>query len=81
MKRLWLLLLTGSAIALSPDQPALSRQLANSWESATYSASSFTTGLLKLGLWLLAYSPYLVVLLVGTVIARRVARRSVRNSN
>ncbi len=69
-----------SAIAFSPDQPALSRQLANSWESATYSAGSFTTGLLKLGLWLLAYSPYLAVLLIGTVIARRVARRSIRNS-
>ncbi len=33
-----------SAIALSPSQPTLSRQLGNSWESATYSASSFTTG-------------------------------------
>lgn len=70
-----------SAIAFSPEQPDLSRQLANSWESATYSVSSFTTGLLKLGLWLLAYSPYLAVLLAGTDIARRVARRSVHNSS
>ena len=70
-----------SAIALSPDQPALSRQLANSWESATYSVGNFTTGLLKLGLWLLAYSPYVAMLLAGTVIARRVARRSVRSGS
>ncbi len=67
-----------SAIAFSPNQPTLSRQLANSWESASYSASSFTTGLLKLGLWLLAYSPYLAVLLCAAAIARK-ARRSIRS--
>lgn len=67
-----------SAIAFSPNQPALSRQLTNSWESATYSVGSFTTGLLKLGLWLLAYSPYLVVLLCTAAIARK-ARRSIRS--
>ncbi len=67
-----------SAIAFSPNQPTLSRQLANSWESATYSALSFTAGLLKLGLWLLAYSPYLAVLLCTAAIARK-ARRSIRS--
>lgn len=65
-----------SAIALSPNKPVFSRQLANSWESATSSVGDFTTDLLQLGLWLLAYSPYLAALLCGAMIARKVARRS-----
>lgn len=63
-----------SAITLSPNKPAFSSQLANSWESATFSVREFTTDLLQLGLWLLAYSPYLAVVLCGAVIARRVRR-------
>jgi archaellum component FlaC len=65
-----------SAIALSPNKPVFARQLANSWESATSSVGDFTTDLLQLGLWLLAYSPYLAALLCGAIIARKVARRS-----
>ncbi|MGB3790577.1 MAG: DUF4349 domain-containing protein [Phormidesmis sp.] len=61
-----------SAIALTPDQPALTLQLSNSWRSAAHSVGSFTTNLLQIGLWLLAYSPYLVVLLCGAVLVRQV---------
>ena len=68
-----------SAIALSPNQPALSVQLGNAWESATYSVSSVTTGLLKLSLWILAYSPYIAVLLGSAVVITKV-RRTVRNN-
>ncbi|MEM8503046.1 MAG: DUF4349 domain-containing protein [Cyanobacteria bacterium P01_D01_bin.1] len=60
-----------SAIAFASSQPSLSRQLANSWRSATQSVGSFTTGLLQIGLWLLVYSPYLMVLLCGAVLVRR----------
>ncbi|MEL6776011.1 MAG: DUF4349 domain-containing protein [Cyanobacteria bacterium J06597_16] len=63
-----------SAIALSPKQPAVSNQLKTSWKAATQSVGEFTTDLLQLGLWLLAYSPYLAVLLCGAVVARRVRR-------
>lgn len=63
-----------SAIAASPTKPAFTRQLSNSWESATHSVGEFTTDLLQLGLWLLAYSPYLAILLCGALIARRVRR-------
>ncbi|MGB3299046.1 MAG: DUF4349 domain-containing protein [Phormidesmis sp.] len=63
-----------SAIATSPTQPAFTRQLSNSWEGATNSVGEFTTDLLQLGLWLLAYSPYLAILLGGALIARRVRR-------
>ena len=61
-----------SAIALTPDQPALTLQLSNSWRSATHSVGSFTTNLLQIGLWLLAYSPYLIVLLCGAALIRKV---------
>ena len=63
-----------SAIAAAPTKPAFTRQLSNSWKDATHSVSEFTTDLLQLGLWLLAYSPYLAALLCGVLIARRVRR-------
>lgn len=63
-----------SAITASPTKPAFTRQLSNSWEGATHSVGEFTTDLLQLGLWLLAYSPYLAMLLCGALIARRVRR-------
>ena len=69
-----------SAIAFSPTtKPAFSRQISNSWSAATSSVGDFTTDLLQLGLWLLAYSPYLAVLACGGVLLNRV-RRSARNS-
>lgn len=69
-----------SAIASAPDQPAAAAQLTNAWKSATHSVGAFTTDLLQLGLWLLAYSPYLAIVLCGAILARRIARRSARNS-
>ena len=63
-----------SAIAQTPSQPAFTTQLANTWKTATASVGSFTTDLLQLGLWLLVYSPYLAILLVGAAIARKVLR-------
>lgn len=70
-----------SAIASVPDQPAASAQLTNAWKSATHSVGAFTTDLLQLGLWLLAYSPYLAIVLCGAIVARKIARRSARNSS
>lgn len=61
-----------SAIAPTSSEPGVSRQLSNSWRSATHSVGSFTTDLLQIGLWLLAYSPYLAVLLCGAVVVRKV---------
>lgn len=65
-----------SSVILSPDKPAFTRQLANSWEAATSSVGEFTTDLLQLGLWLLAYSPYIFVMVCGAAIARKLVRRS-----
>ena len=69
-----------SAVTSTPDQPAAAAQLANAWRTSTHSVAAFTTDLLQLGLWLLAYSPYLAVLLCGAVVARKIARRSARSN-
>jgi Domain of unknown function (DUF4349) len=44
------------------SQPAVGIQISNSWESATQSFGKLTVDLLQLGIWLMVYSPYLLVL-------------------
>jgi hypothetical protein len=46
--------------AVAPLRPA-GETLGNTWQAATRSFKAFTLGGLKVGLWLLAYSPYLVL--------------------
>ncbi len=58
------------------SKPAFSRQIGSSWKSATSSVGDFTTDLLQLGIWLLAYSPYLAILLCGAVLLRKATRSS-----
>lgn len=53
------------AIASIPAQQPLATQMQDAWEQATHSVSQLTTNLLKLGVWLVAYSPYWLVLAVG----------------
>lgn len=50
------------AIASNTPSTALGTEIQGSWQAATRSVGGFSRGLLKLGLWLLAYSPYLVLL-------------------
>jgi hypothetical protein len=49
-------------VASIRTQPATEVQIENTWESATHSFSKLTVDLLQLGIWLLVYSPYWVVL-------------------
>jgi ACT domain-containing protein len=44
------------------SQPAVGAQINNTWESATSSFGKFTVDLLQLGIWLMVYSPYWVLL-------------------
>jgi len=44
------------------SQPAVGAQINNTWESATHSFGKFTVDLLQLGIWLMVYSPYWLVL-------------------
>lgn len=50
------------AIASTPNQSSLAVQTQDTWSQATHSVGKFTTGLLKLGIWTIAYSPYLLVI-------------------
>ncbi|MBW4547819.1 MAG: DUF4349 domain-containing protein [Symplocastrum torsivum CPER-KK1] len=51
-----------AAVSITTPQQPLGLQVQDTWNKATRSVSEFTTGLLKLGLWLMAYSPYLLLL-------------------
>lgn len=44
------------------SQPAVGAQISNTWESATHSFGKFTVDLLQLGIWLMVYSPYWLLL-------------------
>lgn len=46
------------------NTPALALQLQETWQQSTSSLGRVTTGLLKLGLWLLVYSPYWALIIL-----------------
>jgi Domain of unknown function (DUF4349) len=54
-----------AATATIPQEQPLGVQFGESWRSATHSVGQLTSSLLKLGLWLLAYSPYLLMITAG----------------
>lgn len=51
-----------AAISSNNPQRALGTQLQESWNKSTNSFGDFSVGLLKLGIWLMVYSPYFLVL-------------------
>jgi hypothetical protein len=51
-----------AAISTTTAQPPLGLQVRDTWNNATHSMGELTTGLLRLGIWLIAYSPYLLLL-------------------
>ncbi|HEY9738733.1 MAG TPA: hypothetical protein V6D06_20710, partial [Trichocoleus sp.] len=51
-----------SAIATAPTTRPLGETLGTSWQSASQSVQAFTVNLLRISLWLLAYSPYLALI-------------------
>lgn len=55
----------------SSNTPALDLQLRETWQQSTSSLGRVTTGLLKLGLWLLVYSPYLALIIFAIYGYRR----------
>jgi archaellum component FlaC len=50
-----------AAVSSTSSQPALNLQVQETWNKSTHSLSSFSVGLLKLGIWLIVYSPYLLI--------------------
>ncbi|MBE8990234.1 DUF4349 domain-containing protein [Nostoc sp. LEGE 12450] len=51
-----------AAVSSTSSQPALGLQVQETWNNSTHSLSTFSVGLLKLGIWLIVYSPYLLIL-------------------
>ena len=51
-----------ATVSSNGTQRALGSQLQESWNKSTNSFGDFTVGLLKLGIWLMVYSPYLLAL-------------------
>jgi len=49
------------AVVPLPSQPALDSQVKETWNQATHAVGSLTTTLIKLIIWLTAFSPYLLV--------------------
>ncbi|MBW4680714.1 MAG: DUF4349 domain-containing protein [Microcoleus vaginatus WJT46-NPBG5] len=56
-----LLNLEAAVSASSKTQPTLGLRMQESWGKATHSVSEFTLGLLALSIWLVAFSPYLLL--------------------
>ncbi|MCU0526138.1 MAG: DUF4349 domain-containing protein [Elainella sp. Prado103] len=54
-----------------PMQPEMLTQAQEAWQQATHSVGQFTVSLMKLGLWLLAYSPYGFVLMLSVLLVHR----------
>lgn len=50
-----------AAVSSTSSQPAFGLQVQETWNKSTHSLSSFSVGLLKLGIWLVVYSPYLLI--------------------
>ncbi|MEH1788717.1 DUF4349 domain-containing protein [Nostoc sp.] len=50
-----------AAVSSTSPQPAFGLQVQETWKKSTHSLSAFSIGLLKLGIWLIVYSPYLLI--------------------
>lgn len=64
------------SLASIPPQPSANNQLQETWEQATHSLRKSTVDLLQLGIWLLVYSPYWLILAgVGYFVYTRLQQR------
>ncbi|MHC5746142.1 MAG: DUF4349 domain-containing protein [Nostoc sp.] len=50
-----------AAVSSTSPQPAFGLQVQETWNNSTHSLNAFSVGLLKLGIWLIVYSPYLLI--------------------
>ncbi|MBV6624026.1 MAG: DUF4349 domain-containing protein [Rivularia sp. (in: Bacteria)] len=54
-----------AAVSKKGNQPGLPSQIQDAWNNSTSSFAAFTVGLMKLGIWLVVYTPYLFVLIAA----------------
>lgn len=58
-----------AAVSTTTPQQPLGLQVEDTWNNATQSVGELTTNLLRFAIWLIAYTPYLLVLAAATVFA------------
>lgn len=51
-----------AAVSTTTDSRSFNSQIQETWNNSTYSLREFSIGLLRLGIWLIVYSPYLALL-------------------
>ncbi len=60
-----------AAVSSTGNQPGLPSQIQDAWNNSTRSFGSFTVGLMKLGIWLVVYTPYLLILVAAGYFLKR----------
>ncbi|MDY6897523.1 MAG: DUF4349 domain-containing protein [Cyanobacteriota bacterium] len=60
-----------AAVASTSNQPGLPSQIQDTWNNSTSSFAAFTVGLMKLGIWLIVYTPYLLILVAAGYFLKR----------
>ncbi|MGL5082801.1 MAG: DUF4349 domain-containing protein [Microcoleaceae cyanobacterium] len=60
-----------AAIASPTSERSVANQLQETWQDVSRSLGQFTTNLMQLGIWLLLYSPYLLLITGGGVLFYR----------
>jgi hypothetical protein len=76
-----------AAVSSTSNQPGLPSQIQDAWNNSTRSFGAFTVSLMKLGIWLLVYTPYLLILVaVGYFLKRkfrykRILQQTPRSTN
>jgi Domain of unknown function (DUF4349) len=68
-----------AAVSSNSPQRGLGSQIQETWNNSTGSVGGFTVGLMKLSIWLLAYSPYLLIIIAGGYGVNRWRRRNSRH--
>jgi len=53
-------------VSTTTPERSLVSQIQETWNTSTHSVSEFTISLLRLGIWLMVYSPYLLLLAAAT---------------
>ena len=60
-----------AAVTSTNNQPELPSQIQDAWNNSTNSFVALTVGLMKLGIWLIVYTPYLLILVAAGYFLKR----------
>jgi Domain of unknown function (DUF4349) len=69
-----------ATVSSSNQGRALGVQIQETWNKSTHSLGDFTVGLLRLGIWLMVYSPFLLLIAAGVYGFKRWRRSNIRHT-